>query len=176
MKIIDIINDLNNGKNMPLLSKELGISKDTLRRRLNELGYKYDNSEKKYIFLGEKTDKNNIDNIIFDVKNNKKDRIKSEKNNEKIVKKEEENNLEFTQEEIKNLKEFSSLMKKNDIGLFLDMAFLPSNEQIKRTTIELSQQIYDDFEVFSKNFANKRISKKTLMELALTEFMKKYRG
>ncbi|MDA2091022.1 hypothetical protein [Bacillus cereus] len=174
MKIIDIINDLNDGKNMPLLSKELGISKDTLRRRLNELGYKYDNSEKKYVFLGEKTDKDNIDNIIFDVKNNKKERNKSEKNNGKILEKEEENKLEFTQEEIRNLKNFSSSMKKSDIMLFLDMAYLPSNERTKRTTIELSQKIHDDFEFFSKQFAKRRISKKTLMELALTEFMKKY--
>ncbi|MCU5732821.1 hypothetical protein [Bacillus pacificus] len=174
MKIINIIGDLNNGKNMPLLSKELGISKDTLRRRLNELGYKYDNSEKKYIFIGEQSDKNKIDNVIFDAKNNKKEINKSEKNKVKIIEKEDENNLEFTQEEIKNLKDFSSLMKKNDIGLFLDIAFLPSNERTKKTTIDLSQKIHDDFEAFAKKFAKRRISKKTLMELALTEFMKKY--
>ncbi|HHT7057340.1 TPA: hypothetical protein ACTZ2U_005347 [Bacillus cereus] len=176
MKILSIINDLNGGKNMPLLSKELGISKDTLRRRLNELGYKYDNSEKKYIFIGDKMDKNKIDNIIFDAKNNKKRTNKLEKNKEKNIKKEDENNLEFTQEEIKKLKEFSSSMKDNDISLFLEIAFLPSNERIKKTTIDLSQKIYDDFEVFAKKFAKRRISKKTLIELALTEFMKKYHG
>ncbi|MDH2862553.1 hypothetical protein [Bacillus cytotoxicus] len=174
MKIISIINDLNNGKKMPLLSKELGISKDTLRRRLNELGYKYDNSAKKYIFVGEKTDKNKVDDMDFDVKNNKKVTIKSDENQKKIIKKEEENKLEFTKEEVESLKNFIHMMQKNDLGLFLDLGFLPSNEQTKRSTIEISQKIYDDFEVFAKGFANRRISKNSLIELALTEFMKKY--
>lgn len=174
MKIINIIDDLNNGKKMPLLSKDLGISKDTLRRRLNELGYKYDNSAKKYIFIGKEMDKNKIDNMNFDVKNNKSEINKSEKNQKKIIEKEEENELEFTKEEIKSLKDFIYMVQENDMGLFLDLAFLPSNHQTKRSTIEISKKTYDDFEVFSKQFAKRRISKNSLIELALTEFMKKY--
>lgn len=180
MKIISIINDLNNGKKMPLLSEELGISKDTLRRRLNELGYKYDNSAKKYMFVGENTDKNNIDNMDFDVKNTKKvmdksyKKHKSDKNQIKIIEKEEEKKINFTKEEVESLKNFIYMMQENDLGLFLDLGFLPSNERTKRSTIEISQKIYDDFEVFAKGFANRRISKNSLIELALTEFMKKY--
>lgn len=174
MKIINVIDDLNNGKKMPLLSKDLGISKDTLRRRLNELGYKYDNSAKKYMFIGKKEDKNNIDNMNFDVKNNKKEINKSEKNQKNEVEKEEIGELEFTKEEVKSLKDFIHMVQKNDMGLFLDLAFLPSNHQTKRSTIEISKKTHDDFEVFAKGFANRRISKNSLIELALTEFMKKY--
>lgn len=176
MKIISIINDLNNGKKMPLLSKELGISKDTLRRRLNELGYKYDNSAKKYMFVGNISDKNNIDNMIFDVKNNKNKIQKSDKNQTKVIEKEEESHLNFTKEEVESLKSFVYMMQKDDLGLFLDLGFLPSNEQTKRSTIEISQKIHDDFEVFAKKFANRRISKNSLIELAFTEFMNKYKA
>lgn len=174
MKIISVINDLNNGKKMPLLAEELEISKDTLRRRLNELGYKYDNSAKKYMFVGKETEKNKIDNMDFDVKNTKKTINKSDKNKKKIIEKEETNQSEFTEEEVKNLKKISSMMQGNDIRLFLDLAYLPSNEETKRSTIEISQKIHDDFEIFAKQFANRRISKNSLIELAFTEFMQKY--
>lgn len=176
VKIISIINDLNNGKKMPLLSKELGISKDTLRRRLNELGYKYDNSAKKYMFVGKDTDKNKADNMVFDVENNKNVINKSDKNQIGIIKKEEDNRLKFTEKEVENLKKISSMMQGSDIRLFLDLAYLPSNEKTKRSTIDISQKIHDDFEVFAKGFAKRRISKNSLIELALTEFMKKYQG
>ncbi len=47
------------------LRKELGISKDTLRRRLNSVGYKYDNSLKKTIYKGEESEKNQIDELLI---------------------------------------------------------------------------------------------------------------
>ncbi|MFB5597384.1 hypothetical protein ACE41K_34435, partial [Bacillus cereus] len=37
------------------------VSKDTLRRRLNSVGYEYDNSKKKTLYVGEESEKNQID-------------------------------------------------------------------------------------------------------------------
>lgn len=65
MKVIDIVELTNGSRIMPDVAKELGISKDTLRRRLNSVGYKYDNSLKKTVYKGEESEKNQIDNLLI---------------------------------------------------------------------------------------------------------------
>lgn len=175
MKIISVIDELNQGKKMPVLSSELGTSKDTLRKRLNEFGYKYDNSEKKYLFVGDLSEKEKIDNMELDVKKQNKVRNKSEKNQNEVVKKEDKENMQFSEEEVKVLKDFSKKVTKTDLGLFMDLAYLPSNEETKKSSIIISKQIHDDFDEFAESYANRRISKNSLHELALYEFMRKYR-
>ncbi|PEY76066.1 hypothetical protein CN344_21735 [Bacillus cereus] len=160
---------------MPVLSSELGISKDTLRKRLNEYGYKYDNSEKKYLFVGDLSEKEKIDNMEFDIKKQNKSRNKSEKSQNEVIGKDDKNNAQFSEEEVKILKDFSKKVTKTDLGLFMDLAYLPSNEETKKSSIIISKQIHDDFELFAEKYANRRISKNSLIELALDEFMRKYR-
>ncbi|MCU5197923.1 hypothetical protein OCE52_24310 [Bacillus mobilis] len=175
MKIISVITELNQGKKMPVLSSELGISKDTLRKRLNDYGYKYDNSEKKYVFVGSLSEKEKINNMELDVKNKNKVRNKSEKVHIEVVKKDDKENIQFSEEEVKILKDFSKKVTDTDLGLFMDLAFLPSNAETKKSSIIISKQIHDDFELFAEKYANRRISKNSLIELALDEFMRKYR-
>ncbi|WP_257144722.1 hypothetical protein [Bacillus cereus] len=175
MKIISVVDELNQGKKMPVLSSELGISKDTLRKRLNEYGYKYDNSEKKYLFVGDLSEKEKIDNMEFDIKKQNKSRNKSEKSQNEVIGKDDKNNAQFSEEEVKILKDFSKKVTKTDLGLFMDLAYLPSNEETKKSSIIISKQIHDDFELFAEKYANRRISKNSLIELALDEFMRKYR-
>lgn len=175
MKIISVIDELNQGRKMPDLASELGTSKDTLRKRLNEYFYKYDNSEKKYLFVGDLSEKEKIDNMELDVKNKNKIRNKSEKSQTKVIKNVEKEKIEFSEEEVKILKDFSKKVTDTDLGLFMDLAFLPSNAEIKKSSIIISKQIHDDFEEFADKYANRRISKNSLIELALDEFMRKYR-
>lgn len=175
MKIISIIDELNQGRKMPDLSSELGVSKDTLRKRLNEYHYKYDNSEKKYVFEGDLSEKDKIDNTELDVKNKNKIRNKSEKNQNKVIESAEKEKLEFSEEEVKVLKDFSKKVTDTDLGLFMDLAFLPSNAETKKSSIIISKSIHDDFEEFAEKYADRRISKNSLIELALNEFMRKYR-
>ena len=175
MKIISVVDELNEGKKMPVLSSELGISKDTLRKRLNEYGYKYDNSEKKYLFVGDLSEKEKINDMEFDVKKQNKLRNKSEKSQIEVIGKDDKNNTQFSEEEVKILKDFSKKVTKTDLGLFMDLAYLPSNEETKKSSIIISKQIHDDFELFAEKYANRRISKNSLIELALDEFMRKYR-
>ncbi|MFB5596590.1 hypothetical protein ACE41K_29880, partial [Bacillus cereus] len=61
MKIVEIIDLINSSMTMPDMAKKLGVSKDTLRRRLNSVGYEYDNSKKKTLYVGEESEKNQID-------------------------------------------------------------------------------------------------------------------
>lgn len=175
MKIISVIDELNQGKKMPVLSSELGTSKDTLRKRLNEYGYKYDNSEKKYLFVGDLSEKEKIDSMELEVKKQNKVRNKSEKVQNKVIEKDDEKNDQFSEEEVKILKDFSKKVTDTDLGLFMDLAFLPSNAETKKSSIIISKQIHDDFEEFAEKYADRRISKNSLIELALDEFMRKYR-
>ncbi|MGG1725249.1 hypothetical protein [Bacillus paranthracis] len=205
MKVIDIIELINGIRTMPDVAKELGLSKDTLRRRLNSVYYEYDNSLKKTIYKGEESEKKQIDNMLISdliqksnkngkkiirknseenqevCKNDKKNiRIKSDKIQKErnvvnvITGKLEGNQNDFTESEILALKELVNIVKNDEVKLFLELASLPESKEIKKSSIVISKDIHDQFEEFSKKFSSKRISKFSLIELALYEFMNKY--
>lgn len=192
MKVIDIIELINGSRTMPDVAKELGLSKDTLRRRLNSVNYKYDNSLKKTIYKGEESEKNQIDNLLIsdlnpkkDKKNqknvrktseiNQKDEIKlSDKKKKEIRKKSEENQSDFTESEILALKKLANIVESNETRLFLELSSLPEFKESKKSSIVISKEIHEQFEEFIKPYVNKRVSKFSLIELALYEFMHKY--
>ena len=199
MKVIDIVELTNGTRTMPDVAKELGISKDTLRRRLNSVGYKYDNSLKKTIYKGEESEKNQIDNLLISdliqkkAENNQKKtesnqkniRKTSEKNQketvevlnvgqEEVRKKSEKNQSDFTESEILALKQLVHIVKSDEAKLFLELASLPQSKESKKSSIVIGKDIHEQFEEFAKPFGSKRISKFSLIELALYEFMKKY--
>ncbi|MCR6784515.1 hypothetical protein [Bacillus thuringiensis] len=198
MKVIDIVELTNGSRIMPDVAKELGISKDTLRRRLNSVGYKYDNSLKKTVYKGEESEKNQIDNLLISdliqkkAENNQKKteinqkniRKKSEENQnetveilnvgQKVGNKSEKNQSDFTESEILALKQLVHIVKSDEAKLFLELASLPQSKESKKSSIVIGKDIHEKFEEFAKPFSNKRISKFSLIELALYEFMKKY--
>ncbi|MEI5899719.1 hypothetical protein [Bacillus albus] len=192
MKVIDVIELINGSRTMPDVAKELGLSKDTLRRRLNSINYKYDNSLKKTIYVGNESEKNQIDSLLIsdlipkrDEKNKKSVGKKSEKNQKEEVlisdkgkeefrKKSEKNQSDFTEFEILALKELVNKLESNDSRLFLALSSLPEFKESKKSSIVISKEIHEQFEEFVKPFVNKRVSKFSLHELALYEFMKKY--
>lgn len=188
VRIIEIIDLINSSVTMPDMAKELGVSKDTLRRRLNSVGYEYDNSKKKTLYVGEESEKNQIDNKLFSDLNKKNNRSgfkvvgnKSEdnQNEEKNVvvnngKKSEKNQNNFTESEILALKELLHIVKSDEAKLFLELASLPESKESKKSSYIISKEIHEQFEEFAKQFAGKRISKFSLIELAMYEFMKKY--
>lgn len=205
MKVIDVIGLINGIRTMPDVAKELGLSKDTLRRRLNSVHYEYDNSLKKTIYKGKESEKNKIDDMLISdliqkknrngksiirkdseenqLKNkNDKKKIRKEYDGNKIEKnvvniigeKSEENQNDFTESEILALKELVNTVKSDEVKLFLELASLPESNEVKKSSIVISKDIHDQFEKFAKKFSSKRISKFSLIELALYEFMHKY--
>lgn len=199
MKVIDIVELTNGTRTMPDVAKELGISKDTLRRRLNSVGYKYDNSLKKTIYKGEESEKNQIDNLLISdliqkkAENNQKKTESNQKNirkiseknqketvevlnvgQEEVRKKSEINQSDFTESEILALKQLVHIVKSDEAKLFLELASLPQSKESKKSSIVIGKDIHEQFEEFAKPFGSKRISKFSLIELALYEFMKKY--
>lgn len=203
VRIIEIIDLINSSVTMPDMAKELGVSKDTLRRRLNSVGYEYDNSKKKTLYVGEESEKNQIDNKLFSDLNKKNNRSgfkvvgnksennqieekkvvvnngkKTEKNQNEVIneigKKSEKNQNNFTESEILALKELLHIVKSDEAKLFLELASLPESKESKKSSYIISKEIHEQFEEFAKQFAGKRISKFSLIELAMYEFMKKY--
>ncbi|MEH6433353.1 hypothetical protein V7759_28510 [Bacillus sp. H7(2023)] len=199
MKVIDIVESTNGTRTMPDVAKELGVSKDTLRRRLNSVGYKYDNSLKKTVYMGEESEKNQIDNLLISdliqkkAENNQKKTERKQKeirktseNNQKetvgilnsgqeeVRNKSEKNQSDFTESEILALKQLLHIVKSDEAKLFLELASLPQSKESKKSSIVIGKEIHEQFEEFAKPFSNKRISKFSLIELALYEFMKKY--
>ncbi|PFB25005.1 hypothetical protein CN388_22685 [Bacillus cereus] len=177
---------------MPDVARELGLSKDTLRRRLNSMNYKYDNSLKKTVYKGEASEKNQIDNLLIsdliskrEEKNQKNVRKISEKNQkERVVISDEKkkevrqtsdgNQSDFTESEILALKKLVSIAESNESKLFLELSSLPEFKEGKKSSIVISKEIHEQFEEFVKPYVNKRVSKFSLIELALYEFMHKY--
>ena len=192
VKVIDVIELINGSRTMPDVAKELGLSKDTLRRRLNSMNYKYDNSLKKTVYKGEESEKNQIDNLLIsdlnskrEEKNQKNVRKVSEKNQKERVlisdekKKEvrqtsEGNQSDFTESEILALKKLVNIAESNESKLFLELSSLPEFKEGKKSSIVISKEIHEQFEEFVKPYVNKRVSKFSLIELALYEFMHKY--
>ncbi|MEK7019872.1 hypothetical protein [Bacillus sp. FSL R9-9410] len=195
MKIIDVVELTNGTRTMPDVAKELGISKDTLRRRLNSLGYKYDNSLKKTVYVGEESEKKKIDELLFseiihkkEEKNPKKEENSQKKvrgnseekietfgvNEIKVGEKSEKNQNDFTESEIFALKELLHISKSNEARLFLELSSLPESKETRKSSIVIGKDIHDQFEKFSKSNGRKRVSKFSLIELALYEFMYKY--
>lgn len=205
VKVIDVIGLINGIRTMPDVAKELGLSKDTLRRRLNSVHYEYDNSLKKTIYKGKESEKNKIDDMLISdliQKNNRKSKsiirkdseenqVKNKDDKRKIRKEYDENQIEknvvniigeksegnqndFTESEILALKELVNTVKSDEVKLFLELASLPESNEVKKSSIVISKDIHDQFEKFAKKFSGKRISKFSLIELALYEFMHKY--
>ncbi|WP_240516370.1 hypothetical protein [Bacillus cereus] len=192
MKVIDVIELINGSRTMPDVARELGLSKDTLRRRLNSMNYKYDNSLKKTVYKGEASEKNQIDNLLIsdliskrEEKNQKNVRKISEKNQkERVVISDEKkkevrqtsdgNQSDFTESEILALKKLVSIAESNESKLFLELSSLPEFKEGKKSSIVISKEIHEQFEEFVKPYVNKRVSKFSLIELALYEFMHKY--
>lgn len=191
MKISDVVMKLNGEMKVTEVAKEVGVSKDTLSRRLKTVGYEYNNSSKKYEFKGELTDKNKIDDTDFSTLYNKKSVRKSDKNNKKIINKSDEDNISLINKPDNNNLVVSEnndihltndeklFIKKlcehqNEIRLSIDFSMLPIRNKTKKHQMEISEKTYNEFEEFAKHMKDKRFSKNDLMEIALVRLMREF--
>ncbi|HDR6390215.1 TPA: hypothetical protein QCU93_005616 [Bacillus cereus] len=194
-KLIDIVDAVNNGEKVVDIAKKLGISKDTFSRRLSEVGYKFNNSLKKYEYSGEASEEDNVNgrksSEIFQkkvrrssVKVQKDVGHKEEKIQKSVGQKEEAfvekeikvNNLSFSEDEIKALKKLIKIQQSDESKILFDLMELPfSGKSIKKTVL-VRDDLFDEFEKFAEKITvnNKLITKNMLIELALYDFMTKY--
>lgn len=185
MIISELILKLNGDSKAIEVAKELGVSGSTLARRLKAVGYSYNNKSKVYEYVGVESEKEIIDNkltselLAFKINN------KNDSNQKKIIykseiKKEnikEESEINLTEDEIKFLKRLHSRqVSASSIDLGIEFALLPTKKETKKHSIDISKIIWDDFDDFSNEMQKeKRLTKNDLIEIALVQFMKKYR-
>lgn len=180
MKISDIVMNLNGEMTASAVAKELGVSTDTVSRRLKTVGYEYNKNSRTYDFVGELSDKNNIDEMNFSDIIKKKNQNKSDKSNNKIIKKSDKNNeseeqnsdLKLTNDEIKFIKGLCE--HQSDIQLIVELSLLPIRNKSKKHQMEISETTLNDFEEFAKKMKDRRFSKNDLMEIALVRLMREF--
>ncbi|PHB83017.1 hypothetical protein COE94_19500 [Bacillus toyonensis] len=194
-KVIDVVDAVNNGEKVVDIAKKLGISKDTFSRRLSDVGYKFNNSLKRYEYLGEASEEDKVNvrksSEIFQKKVRKssvkvqKEVGQKEEGFQKIVGQKEEkniekeikvNNLSFSEDEIKALKKLIKIQQSDESKILFDLMELPySGKSIKKTVL-VRDDLFDEFEKFAEKITvnNKLITKNMLIELALYDFMTKY--
>ena len=74
-ELLDYVNEkLKTGLNVGQIEKEMKVGKDSIRKKLNKNGYKFDNNKRQYIKIKEN---NNNNNEIPSVKKTKQEIIKS---------------------------------------------------------------------------------------------------
>jgi len=187
-KVIDIVEAVNSGETVVDVAKKLGVSKDTLSRRLSEVGYKYNNTLKEHEYVGEMSEKSQIDGRKVSELIRKKKRKnaverptdvgqRAEKVHAKVVEKETKvSGLSFSDDEIKILKKLIKIQQSDQSKILFDLMELPFSGKTIKKTILGRDDLLDEFEKFAEKITvnNKMITKNMLIELALYEFMTKY--
>lgn len=187
-KVIDIVEAVNSGEKVVDVAKKLGVSKDTLSRRLSEVGYKYNNTLKKHEYVGEISEKSQVDGrkiselIRKKVRKNAVERPtdvgqRAEKIHIKVVEEETKvNGLSFSDDEIKILKKLIKIQQSDQSKILFDLMELPFSGKTIKKTVLVRDDLLDEFEKFAEKITvnNKMITKNMLIELALYEFMTKY--
>lgn len=175
MYIKDAIEILNS-KQMTIqeLSKKLNVSKDLLGDVLKENHYIFNNKTKQREFIGKKEDNFDLNEKLIERKNNKKTR----KNNEKSKNQPLEEEKLFSNDEISFLKELYKHNKNigSDFNLISQHSKLPARKPEKKTNYIVSMVTYEQFERFAEKIGTpKRMSRNDLVEMALIDFMERYK-
>ena len=130
-ELLDYVNEkLKTGLNVGQIEKEMKVGKDSIRKKLNKNGYKFDNNKRQYIKIKEN---NNNNNEIPSVKKTKQEIIKS---NDKTKSVPEEHFL--TQEEIKILKIIAKNYNKMNTDYRLE-------GEIKAISFKIYKNVVDKF-------------------------------
>ncbi|MCU4936947.1 hypothetical protein OB966_22365 [Bacillus cereus] len=187
-KVIDIVEAVNSGEKVVDVAKKLGVSKDTLSRRLSEVGYKYNNTLKEHEYVGEMSEKSQVDGkkvselIRKKVRKNAVERPtdvgqRAEKIHMKVVEEETKvNGLSFSDDEIKILKKLIKIQQSDQSKILFDLMELPFSGKTIKKTVLVRDDLFDEFEKFAEKITvnNKMITKNMLIELAFYDFMTKY--
>ncbi len=155
-EIIKYVNKkLKIGLNVGQIEKEMKVGKDSIRKKLNKNGYKFDNNKRQYIKIKENNDNTKE---IPDVKKTKEDIIKSDNKTKSVP---EEHFL--TQEEIKILKVIAKNYNKTNTEYKLE-------GEIKARSFKTYKNVVDKFVAYCKE---NKLCQKDCIAIALLAFMNK---
>lgn len=146
---VEFVNEkLKNGSSITKIEKELNLGKDTLRKRLNKQGYRYNKDLKKFEFNSDFKPTNQQANGQTKKQRNKETKPQTNKEQQK-------NSEQLTLEEIKFLK----FWIKNKKIL---------SDKFKPTTLEIEVNLYKKLEEYC--YENKE-TKKAIINKALLSYL-----
>lgn len=153
---VEFVNEkLKNGSSITKIEKELKLGKDTLRKRLNKQGYRYNKDLKKFEFNSD----------IQQTKQQSNTPTKTQTNKETSTNKDQQKYSEqLTLEEIKFLK--SWIMNKKKLDQEEDKKIL--SDEFKATTLEIEVNLYKKLEEYC--YENKE-TKKAIINKALLSYL-----
>lgn len=160
---VEFVNEkLKNGLSITKVEKELKLGKDTLRKRLNKQGYRYNKESKQFEFDSDFKPTKQQTNRPTKTQSNKN--TKQQTNKETIANKDQQKNSEqLTLEEIKYLKAW---IKNKKILDQEDKKIL--SDEFKPTTLEIEVNLYKKLEEYC--YANKE-TKKAVINKALLNYL-----
>lgn len=165
LELLEYVNkNLSNGLSTSAVEKKMKVGKDTLRKKLNRAGYKYNKNLNCYEKRNNITDINNNSYITQNnIKENKlkKDNNKIIKNNDNIKKADNEENL--TREEIKFIKmlyiQYLEKQALNNIEI----------EEIITRSVRVDKKIMNKFAIYCKK---NNLNQARALTKALLDFIK----
>ena len=155
-EIVKYVNKkLKIGLNVGQIEKEMKVGKDSIRKKLNKNGYKFDNNKRQYIKIKENNDNTKE---IPDVKKTKEDIIKNDNRTKSVP---EEHFL--TQEEIKILKVIAKNYNKTNTEYKLE-------GEIKARSFKTYKNVVDKFVAYC---IENKLCQKDCISISLLDFMNK---
>lgn len=148
--------ELKQGKSITEIEKEMQFGKDTLRKKLRKLNYKFDRKQKLYVKDTTDNTKNNVINNTNNIKNNTNNKNESKRAT-----------TIFNENEIKTLKEMIKIYENKKIEIEnVDY----ENSKVVVRSFRSYEKILDTFASFCKQ---NELNQKDAIATALTDFMKK---
>lgn len=155
-EIVKYVNEkMKSGLSMSQIEKEMKVGKDSIRKKLNKNGYKFDKIKRQYIKIKENNDNTKE---IPGVKKTKEDIIKNDNKTKSVP---EEHFL--TQEEIKILKIIAKNYNKMNTDYKLE-------GEIKARSFKTYKNVVDKFVAYCKE---NKLCQKDCIAIALLDFMNK---
>lgn len=152
----EVNEQLKRGKSISEIEKEMQFGKDTLRKKLRKLNYKFDRKQKLYVKDTTDNTKNNVINNTHNIKNNTNN--KNESKRDITI---------FNENEIKTLKEMIKIYENKKIEIEnVDY----ENSKVVVRSFRSYEKILDAFASFCKK---NELNQKDAIATALSDFMKK---
>lgn len=149
VEIGEIIDCLNNNESIAMVAKRVEMSPYILSKKLRLLGYEYDSEQKKRIFVGEGEEPRHLH--LKEAVNIQQEKIDYQR---------------LIYEQLQNM---YKLLQKQEYGIC--MTSVQQGEK-KRRTFSLSKQTLEQLDCFS---IRNGIHKSRVVEVALEEYLKRYR-
>jgi hypothetical protein len=177
----ELVKRLHSGETIKEISQMIGLNPSTIQRRLKKIGYSYNNSSKRWEWIGEGEEPLDVD--ILEGVNASSPKVTAVRKAKPEAKEECEvhvNSHALSVEEIEILRDIINDWKEHHFNFNLLSKADNIYERVRglkkedkaRKTIVIPKSVARDFDLFTEK--HHKIDKSDLIHLALLDFMEKY--